>query len=140
MKGKKKGRTEVRPEGLFLGFGGGVDLGEELGGGGLEVVDAAIAANKYDTVGLTGDSMDVGSGFAHAAEGLVGNEAGLQRIGSTGLGDEGGLGRGGLFRGVGGFLVLLGGEERGRDAQGKDDGEEAGGEDGGEFHRMVHGQ
>ena len=139
---EKKGRTEVRPDGLFLGFGGGVDLSEELGGGGLEVVDAAIAANKYDTVGLTGDSMDVGSGFAHAAEGLVGNEAGLQRIGSTGLGDEGGLGRGHLFGGggVGVFVVFVGGEKCGREAGGKREGENGGGEaggaeEGGGFHK-----
>ena len=86
--------------------------------------------------------MDVGRGLAHAAEGLVGNEAGLQRIGSTGLGDESGLGRGHLFGGggVGVFVVLLGGEKCGREAGGKREGENGGGEaggaeEGGGFHK-----
>lgn len=136
MEVRKKGRTEVRPCGLFLGFGGVVDLDEELGGGGLEVVDAAVAANEDDTVGLTGDPMDVGRGFAHAAEGFIGNETGLQRIGSAGLGDESGLGRGELFGGVGGFVMLLGGEQPGGEHEGEKGGGEAGGaEEGGGFHK-----
>jgi len=77
----------------FFGFGGGVDFGEELGRVGLEVVGAAVAAEEDDAVGLAGDAVDVRGGVAHAAEGFIGYEAGLERVGGAGLGDGFGIKR-----------------------------------------------
>lgn len=79
---------------------GGVEFGEELGGLGFEVVGASAAAKEDDAVGLAGGAVHEAESFTHGAEGFVGDEAGLQRVGGAGLGDEGGVGGG---RGVGGF-------------------------------------
>jgi len=108
-----KGGSETPPYFLLFGFGGGVDLGEEFGGLGLEVVDAACAADKHHAVRLTGNAMDVGCGFAHAAEEFVGNEAGLERVVGAGFGDDRSLGGRRLFGGggVGVVVVFLGGDK-----------------------------
>ena len=129
----KRAGPRPRPP-LFFGFGGGVDFGEEFGGVGLEVVDAAFAADEDDAVGLAGGAVDIGGGLAHAAEGLVGNEAGFEGVGGAGFGDRLGFGGGGLFGGGGArvVVVFVGGEQRGREAGGE--GENEGGEEGVEFH------
>ena len=66
------------PAVIFGGLGlGGVEFGEELGGLLFEVAGAAAAAEEDDAVRLAGGAVDVRHGFAHGAEGFVGDEAGF---------------------------------------------------------------
>ena len=98
----------------------GIDLFQEFGGVGLEVVGAAVAAEEDDAVGLAGDAVDVAGGIAHGAEGFAGNQAGLQGIGGAGFFDLGS---------VGGRRLGVGGEGGGGEAEGENEQAEGG------FHR-----
>ncbi|PAW68400.1 MAG: hypothetical protein B9S34_02580 [Opitutia bacterium Tous-C1TDCM] len=113
-----------------------------LGGVAFEVVDAALAAEDHEAVGLAFGAPDEDGAVAHAAELFIGGDAHLERVVLAGLGGPGGVffrdgneRAGGLGRGGRGLGVVtrvrgfgIGGEAERGNAQ------EGGGEEDLVFH------
>jgi len=95
--------------GVGLRLGGLVELAEILRGRGLEIIEAAFAAEADEAVGFAFLPIYAVNGLAHAAaELLVGDKTDLERIGFTRLGEPGSVVLGWSDQAGGGRVRALG--------------------------------